>query len=253
MEFLNSALSSIYSIDFSPLKSIIDFNDIRNIAAILGVVIGVTTASKKWGSKAIYFATVGASSNSPASITSLSITNLKDKPLIIYEINVLFKTSNSYFRLQKFDPPLVIKGLEATSFEPEKYSELEIEPNPFLELNLKIDLILITESSAIKCKTAKSPESIVFRKMKKYKSVTTSRKKFNKKTYSKNTELALVYMFDGAQRTSFLLRTGFICDDWPFRTNMLPKESMQSRETIKEAINDIALQNNVRINIVEII
>lgn len=253
MDLVNDILTTMYSFDFSPLESLIDLNDLRNIAAILGVAIGLTTASKKWGNKAVYFATVGVSSNSPASITSLSITNLKDKPLIIYEINVLFKKSNSYFCLQKFDPPLVIKGLEATSLEPTKYSKLEIEPNPFLELHLKIEIFLITDSSAIKCKPAKSPDSIVFQKMKKYKPITVSKNKFNKKTYSKNTELALVYMYNGAQRTSFLLKTGFICDDWPFRTNLLPEGSMRDRESIAEAIKVIAEQNKVDINIVEVL
>lgn len=253
MEFLNSVLSAFYSFDFSPFKPLIDLNDLRNIAAILGVAIGLKTASKKWGNKAVYFATIGASSNSPMSITSLSIANLKDKPLIIYEIDVLFKKTNSYFRLQKFDPPLVIKGLEATSFAPDKYSSLEVKPNPFLELDVKIELFIITESSAIKCKPAKSPESIVYHKMKKHKPITISRNRFNKKIYSNDTALALVYMYEGTQRTSFLMKNGFICDDWPFRTNMLPKESMENRDSIKEAVEVIAMQNKIHINIVELI
>ncbi|WP_455911015.1 hypothetical protein [Pseudomonas putida] len=206
---------------------------------------------KKWGNKAVYFAAIGSSSNNPTSITSLSIANLKDKPLIIYEINVLFKKTHHYFRLEKFDPPLVIKGLEATSFIPEKYSELSINPNPFHDANLKIDIILITESSAIKCKPAKSPESIAYRHMKKYKSITVSRRKLNGKIYSKDTVFALVYMYEDSQKTSFLLRSGLICDDWPFQTNMLSREMMRDREAITEAINEIAIKNKVHINLVE--
>ncbi|EXF96297.1 hypothetical protein HK44_020815 [Pseudomonas fluorescens HK44] len=252
MDYFQSLLTTIVSIDFSPLKSLVDLNDLRNLAAILGVAIGLTTASKKWGNKAVYFATIGASSNSPLSITSLSIANLKDKPLIIYEINVIFKKTNRYFRLQKFDPPLVIKGLEATTFVPEKYSELEIKPNPFLEFNSKIDLILITESSAIKCKPAESPESIVYRHMKRHRPITVSRRIFNKKIYSKETALALVYMYEGTQRTSFLLNNGLFCDEWPFHTNMLSKTLMQNRESIIAGIDEIAEQNKVQINIIEL-
>ncbi|WP_347929509.1 hypothetical protein [Pseudomonas helvetica] len=252
MDSLQPFLTVIESLDFSPLKYLIDLNDLRNLAAILGVAIGLMAASKKWGNKAVYFATIGASSNSPLRITSLSIANLKDKPLIIYEIHVIFKKPKRFFCLQKFNPPLVIKGLEATSFAPEKYSELEIKPNPFLGSTDPIDLILITESTAIKCKTAKPPESIVFRHMKKYKQLTKSKKIFNSKIYTKEATLALIYMYEGEQRTSFLLKNGHICDEWPFRTNMLSKDLMQSRELIIEGISEIAKQNDIQINIIEL-
>ncbi|CAI8898678.1 DFP domain-containing protein [Pseudomonas sp. IT-194MI4] len=252
MDFIHNIITIITSFDFSPLKSLVDLNDLRNLAAILGVLIGLMTASKKWGTKAVYFARIGASSNSPLSITSLSIANLKDKPLIIYEINILFNKTNQYFRLQKFDPPLVIKGLEATSFTPEKYSDIAIKPNPFDDLHLKLDLILVTESTAIKCKPAKSPESIVHKHMKGHTQIRINRRIFNKKVYSKEAAFALVYIFEATQRTSFILKSGLICDDWPFQINAIPKDLMQNRESIIDSIEKIGEQNNVHINIHEL-
>lgn len=253
MDFLQQLLTAIVNFDFAPLKSLIDLNDLRNIAAILGVAITVMAASKKWGTKAVYFATIGASLNKPLSLTSLSITNLKDKPLIIYQIVVVINRKKLFFKLQEFDPPLVIKGLEATSLVPKPYSKLEIEPNPFLDPKLDIELILITESTAIKCKAAKSPERIVYKHMKKIKPITVTRKIFNKKIYTNDTALALVYMYQGVQHTSFLLKNGLICDEWPFQTNKLSKDEMQDKDTIQQALTTIAEKYDVHINISELI
>ncbi|MGE8050622.1 hypothetical protein ACQKPT_20275 [Pseudomonas monteilii] len=227
-------------------------NDLRNIAAIAGVLIALKAASSKWGSKAVYFASVGASLTSPLRITSISIANLKDKPLIIYRINVLLKDLG-YYELEKFDPPLVIKGLEATSITTTPYTNLLIEPNPFKNLKVKLDIILTTESSTVKCEAAKSPESINYKFFKKHKQIGINRKRFNDKVYSEHDGWALIYMFQGVQRTSFLAKSGFIHSDWPFKINSLTSEDMCNPEAIKEAIALIGAQYNTHINIAELI
>lgn len=239
------------SIDFTPLKYVIDLNDLRNVAAIAGVLITLKAASTKWGNKAVYFATMGADLSSPMRITSISIANLKDKPLIIYNINVLLKDLG-YYELERFDPPLVIKGLEATSITTTPYTELTLKPNPFDNLKQKLDIILTTESSAIKCKAAKSPEAINHKYFNKHKRIGISRKIFNKKIYSNRDGWALVYMFEGAQRTSFLAKNGFIHSEWPFPINALPSQIMDKPESIKESISSLGQTYGVHINICEL-
>jgi hypothetical protein len=252
METIDYLLALAKSIDFTPLKSLIDLNDLRNLAAIAGVLIALKAANSKWGNKAVYFATIGASSTSPMRIVSLSIANLKDKPLVIYKINVLLKDIG-YYELEKFDPPLVIKGLEATSITTTPYTSLAIQPNPFNNLKVKLDIILTTESSTVKCKAAKSPDSLNYKYFKKQKLIGVSRKKFNDKVYSEHDGWGLVYIFQGAQRTSFLAKSGFIHSDWPFSINTLPNESMTDINTIKDSLNLIGKQNSTNINIVELL
>lgn len=252
MEIINSLVALIEAIDFTPLKALIDLNDLRNLAAIVGVLIAIKAASSKWGNKAVYFATVGASLTSPLRITSISIANLKDKPLIIYRINVLFKNSG-YYELEQFNPPLVIKGLEATSITTTPYTSLSLQPNPFRDLKVKFDIILTTESSTVKCKAAKSPEIINYKFFKKHKQLSVTRKKFNEKVYSEHDGWALIYMFQGTQRTSFLAKSGFIHSDWPFGINSLTSEDMNSHETIKESIALIGKKYNTHINITELL
>lgn len=247
MDFIQNIYTFIKDIDYTPLKTLIDLNDLRNLAAISGVAITLFAASKKWGNKAIYYATVSKSLNSPARISSLSIANLKDKPLIIYELHVRFNSLNYYFRLQKFDPPIVIKGLEATSIKPEAYSSLSIEPNPFNEFDLEMDLFLVTERTVVKCKTASSPGSLISKNMKNFSEVTTSKFSFNKKIYTSDAAYALVYKYKDSQRTSFLLKNGILCDEWPFPINALPLTAMENEESITSAINDISNKFSTRI------
>ena len=247
MDFLQTVYTAINFIDFTPLKTMIDLNDLRNLAAISGVVITVLAASKKWGNKAIYHATISRSLNSPTRISSLSIANLKDKPLIIYELHIRFNSSKHYFCLQKFDPPIVIKGLEATSLEPEAYSSLSIEPNPFSQLKVDIDLFLATERTVVKCKKASPADSLIRRYMKGFSELTKSKNTFNKKIYTSEAAYALIYTYNGEQRTSFLLKRGFICDEWPFQFNALPLTAMESDESVIAAINELSLQLSTKI------
>lgn len=252
METISHLLSMVKSIDFTPLKSLIDLNDLRNIAAIAGVFITLKAASSKWGNKAVYFARVGASLSSPLRITSISIANLKDKPLIIYRISVLIKKAG-YFELEKFDPPLVIKGLEATSITTTPYTSLSLQPNPFNDPKVEFEIILTTESSTLKCKAAKSPESLNYKIFKNHRVIGVNRKEFNHKVYSDHDGWALIYIFEGAQRTSFLAKSGFIHSDWPFSINSLHSEDMATPQKIKESIDLIGASNNTHINIVELV
>ena len=252
MDFIPTIVEKISNLDFTLLKSLIDLNDIRNLAAILGVALGIKAASTKWGYKAIYFATIGKSLNSPARITNLSIANLKDKPLIVYEIAVLLKKQHQYFRLQKYDPPLVIKGLEATSVSPDAYSDLSITPNPFIDLDNKFEVHLITNSKAIKCKPARSPEALTYKHFNKYRPATVSRNIFNGKIYTSEAKFALIYEFKNLQRTSFLLKCGFICDEWPFKINSIPQEMMISKISISKWLSGISEQYGVSITISEL-
>lgn len=247
MEIIPTIVERISHLGFAPLNSLIDLNDIRNLAAILGVALGIKAASMKWGHKAIHFATIGKSINSPARITNISIANLKDKPLIVYEITVLLKKQKQYFRLQKFDPPLVIKSLEATSISPDAYSELSINPNPFADIETKFEIYLITNSKAVKCKPARSPEALTYYRFKKYKPAAISSNRFNGKIYTSEAKLALIYTHNDSQHTSFLLKSGIICDEWPFRINSIPQTMMNSTTNIHKSLSAIEEQYGISI------
>jgi len=256
MEYVASALTGITaffaSIDYTPLKHLVDLNDARNLAAIVGVAIALYAASKKWGNAAIYQAQFGYQVNRPARITNLSLANLKDKPLIVYRILARFNDSKTYVTLQEFKPPLVIEGLKATSLEPEPFSSLQCEKNPFDDFAIKMDILLVTESTVVKCKIAKSPETLTARHLKGFVEIGKSTRLFNKKIYNEQAAYALVYQHAGEDRTSFLLHGGHITDEWPFRFNSIPSESMKDETSLSEALRDLSTQVGTQIHAVKL-
>lgn len=244
MEYITSALDCIAaffaSIDYTPLKHLIDLNDARNLAAIVGVVIAVYAASKKWGNAAIYQAQISFQINRPARISNLSLANLKDKPLIVYRILASFEESKSFVTLRMFQPPLVIEGLQATSIEPDDFSSLDCQKNPFADITVKMDIMLVTESTVVKCKPAKIPESLVLKHMKGFREIGKSTMRHNGKVYTDEAAYALVYRYKDADRTSFILHGGHIIDEWPFRIKSLSPACMADQTLLKQELNALS-------------
>jgi hypothetical protein len=249
VSLLRDAAAFFTSIDYTPLKQLIDLNDARNLAAIVGVIIASYAASKKWGTAAIYQAKIGYTRNKPTRITSLSIANLKDKPLVVYRALAKFDHLKAYVTIQAFDPPLVIEGLQATSIEPDEFSGYSCPENPFTDPRVKMDLMLVTESTLVKCKPAKIPEALVRKHLKGFSEIGTYTKKFNEKVYTNEAVYAILYQFNGVARTSFLLHYGYICDDWPFQFNTIPAEHMASEELVLKAIDELAKQVGVALHL----
>lgn len=251
MEYITSVLDCIAaffaSIDYTPLKHIIDLNDARNLAAIAGVVIAIYATSKKWGNAAIYQAQMGYQINRPARIISLSLANLKEKPLIIYRIIARFNESKTYVILQEFKPPLVIDGLKATTLDPDAFSSLDANKNPFEDFDVKMDIMLVTESTVVKCKPAKSSESLTLKHMKGFSPIGKSTMLFNKKVYTHQAAYALIYRYKDSDCTSFLLHGGHIIDEWPFRVNSIPKDSMRDEQSLEQALKDLSAKLDTKI------
>lgn len=249
MDYWNILLDTLLELDLTPFKSWLDLNDLRNLFAIFGVVLAIVVANKKWGNKAVFRATLQHTINRPSGISNISIANLKDKPLVVYEVLVKFPKLKSFFSLHKFDPPLIIKGLEATSFKPEEYSSLSIEPNPFVEFNISMTVLLVTESSTVKCKAALPSEAIIHKKLKGWLHISKSKKKYNGKIYTDQAIYAVMHRVNGEAKTSFLLKSGIIYDEWPYRINAIPSESMASKKCIDEALNELAKELNIHLNV----
>lgn len=248
MESIIPALSSWFAaIDYSPLKHVIDLNDVRSLAAIAGAVFAIRAALRRFGHEAIYRATISHALNRVGHIANLTIANLKDRPLVVFEVLVYFKEAGTYITLQKFDPPLVIKNLEATSFVPEPYSDISISPNPFDDRRLNMEILLVTESNVVKCKQAKNPARLIAKHLRGIPFATVSRNMINNKIYTREARYALFWQQDGATRTSFLLASGFICDEWPFRYNAVDKDALASEESIEQAIQELSKKIGVQL------
>ena len=88
--------------------------------------------------------------------------------------------------------------------------------------------------------------------MKNFSELTKSKLVFNKKIYTNDTAYALIYKYEGKQRTSFLLKRGFIYDDWPFHINALPSNAMSNNESLVAALDALSTEISTKINIVKL-
>lgn len=244
---LKTVATYLATIDYTPLKNLVDLNDVRSLAAILAAVFAVRAGVNKIGHKAIYQATITHSKNRVSQISNLTIANLKDKPLVVYEVVLHFKDAGSYIILKTFSPPLVIKNFEATSITPEPYSSISIDPNPLDAFNPKLEIALVTESKIVICKNAKGSLGLTMNHFKGKIQAAVSRSAFNNKLYSSDALYAILWSENGATNTSFLMRTGFITDEWPFPYNAIPPECLASDATLADAIETLSQKIGVKL------
>lgn len=248
MEYIKSALNTVSSffgsLDYSILTGLMDLNDARNIMAIIGGVFVIKTAISKLGHAAVCRAKISHRLNRATGVTDISIANLKDKPLIVYQIIARFAKSKSFITLKEFSPPLVVDGLKATSVVIDDFSSLNSSLNPFSDLSDRMDILLLTNDAIFKAKRAKAPEQFIAKATRGHTEITKSTKMLNGKVYTDDAAYALSYEHEGKLCISFLLKHGFIVDDWPFHINAIPRESMQSKESLEEALS--ALSEEIR-------
>jgi len=251
-EAIDWVIETFHAIDFSPLAHILDLNDLRNIAAILGVFITIRGAYQKWGTKAVYKAKIRKSLNRPSHISWISIANLKEKPLVIYQIVAAFKDTKSFVSLVEFDPPVTIKGLEASSFDLPEYSSLETSSDPFATLLPKFELHIVTESSVVKCRHAKNEQSLLLKKFKGHEQIGKFTQRHNGKIYTEDALYAIDHTYKEKAGTSFILKGGMICDEWPFRENRLTQAQMKDEATVVNTIDLVMKQYGAYARVVKL-
>lgn len=252
MDALQPVFEFFNSLNFSPLIHIIDLNDARSLATIAAAFFAVKAAMNKLGAKAVYNATVTHKINRPSHISNITISNLKDKPLVIQEILIKFTKEQAFYTLQKFTPPLIIKNHEATSITPVDYSSFSLTINPFDDPLTKIEVLLVTNDNIISCKRSKTAASLIAKKMKGLHQVGVNTAKFNGKVFSAEARYAILRREGDKTVTSFLLASGLIVDEWNFRYNGIPPEDMKSEEAIKDALKIIAKEENTSFQLVKL-
>ena len=252
MEYLASVLDCIAafftSIDYSPVMALLDLSDIRNVFAIVGAAATLHLASKKWGTSAVCTTKITYSLDRSPHISDLTIANLKDKPLVVYQVLAHFPSLDTYLCVQTFSPPLVIKGLEATSVKPEPYSFLDLQNDPFNDVSTEFDVWLVTERRLVKCKKAKNPYTLIEKKLKGAE-ITKIKNTFNGRIYSRDSKYALIYNHNGTEHIGFLLRNGVVRDNGPVGLTLLPAEIMDSEESIAAAIDHLSESKGIKIHL----
>ena len=168
-------------------------------------------------------------------ISSVTLVNLKDRPIPIFGIQAV--TGDYSINLIEMNPPVILRGLEATVINIPPVSARYIGNDPFEWKDtalggLPIDIYIHAPKKVIKCRpfSASSALGTAFRRN--LFPVTNSTRTFNDRVYNENVLYAVVYREGSEQKTAFIDRSGFI--DWSYAINRLPAEALTSREAVFE-------------------
>jgi hypothetical protein len=169
-------------------------------------------------------------------VRSIVFTNKKDKPLPIFSA-FLRVHKEIVVPVEKFDPPVVLKGLEVTQVETKPFStyylgndEFELTP----ELIREAEFFVITAAGVLRCDIIGTGSDIGYAYQNDMGLVAKSTRQFNGHVYNDKAIYAISYLIDGAQRTAFVDQSGCIGGDWRFRYNYVPKELLSSASGINE-------------------
>ena len=163
---------------------------------------------KKVGTKIVTSISVEHQITLAPRISSIVLINKKDKPLVVFAAYAVIN-KEVYFRVETFNPPLVVKPLEATQIETEPYSELSIgltKFEPDFVLSNKVEIYLALTEGIIKCKMANNPDLNSIPAFKKYRIATKIVNKFNGIVYNDDAAYAILYRIDSHVRTAIVDR-----------------------------------------------
>ena len=191
-------------------------------------------AWKKISNKILISYTTYHSRTSATRIGNIVLSNIKDKPVPIFAI---YATINRHIslKIEEFNPPLILKGLESLSVETTPVSNYYIgmdEYEPSFMMPEKVELYVISVGRIIKCKLINSHSIDSFRNFSHYSMASSSTRKLNGFAYNNNVLYAIIYYFEGKQKTAFVEEGGFIGNEWDLHYNMIPKEQLLSADGI---------------------
>jgi len=172
-------------------------------------------------------------------ITAITLMNLKDRPVAIFEAHAVMEGKS--LSLKKFDPPFILKGMEAANItiEPVSAYSLGNEPyewkDPITNKGQRIDIYLATSGRNIKClKRGPSSHLRIIRK-KNLQMISKHTRRYNDHIINDEARYAVIYNDDGKDKTVFIDRTGHI-HNWDYLPNALHISYLKDKATVRSAI-----------------
>ena len=180
-------------------------------------------------------------------ISGIVLRNMKDKPFAVFSIYALIN-NKIYYKVEDFDPPIIVGSLESARVETRPYSQLSLgadkfEPD-FMPPN-KIDIYLVCAEKLIKCKRVSHPDAGFVPALKRYRLATREVRTFNGVVYDDDAAYAIIYRLNSNLRTAIAHRSGFICRNWDFWFNAIPSDHMKSEEDVRRYLEAAGLGNMV--------
>ncbi|ANF87728.1 hypothetical protein A7J50_4373 [Pseudomonas antarctica] len=182
-------------------------------------------------------------------LSNIVISNLKDKPLVIWAIHATINKEH-WITIQKFKTPIILKGLEITSIEPPPVSEYSIKTdsisNPF-GTGKNVSIYITTTDKTFKCSQMYYPEYQAKKKFSELTYVTSIINKFKGTTYNSNAKFAVIYEFNGSETIALLEHDGIMTHGWPFSPNRLHEHQIEDAETVKKTLEGTDIAKIIKI------
>jgi len=200
-------------------------------------------AMKKVGHGATASLSINSGRFRAAQVTSITIHNLKDKPLIIKAVHIV-ANKDTVITLEEFADPIIIKGHEAASIKLGKvswYSGKEGITNDPFTFEKPIQIFISTPATMFKCKFHQHSKFDVDKKFKSLKSFAPSVQTYNGIVYGLKSKYAVTYAYEGKIRTTLMDRTGMMDGSWDFHHGMFNIGTLRNEEQVQQMLNSLDL------------
>jgi hypothetical protein len=170
-------------------------------------------------------------------ISNITLINMKDRPLAIFGIHAVMEGLS--FSLKELNPPLILKGLEATTVEIDAVSGWRLGVEPYKwdlpqGRHANIDIYLSTATRTVKCRRESPPSAMTFALSRELRPVIQETTRFNGVIYNEKARYALTYIDSGVEKTSIIDLAGII--HWDQAINGLRLEDMKTADTVRDAL-----------------
>ncbi|MFK3858585.1 hypothetical protein [Pseudoalteromonas rhizosphaerae] len=223
-------IPSILSGGYSALLDIINTH-LKPFFFILATYLTIRLGLKKFGNEVLATCTITSEYFKPDYISSVVLTNCKDKPLVIKSILAEFK-DNSHIELIKFKEPLVISAHSSNKVKIPPYSKLSLNGCEYTPDLLDITIILQSDSEYIKCKEPNIKKGLSSVQ------ITKSNRKFNGFIYDDTLKYALIYSQNDNTYTAFIRHNGWIGNEWDYGQHLIAKKNEPNIKNIKNMLKE---------------
>lgn len=205
----------------------------KPVLLIISGCFAIYFAIQKFGNKVTAQYTFSMGLYTSDRISSVVLANKKDKTISVWSIHAVFDKEYQ-LELDKFDPPIVIKPYESTSFTLPEYSSATIGSDEFQldYLDRNIELYIDIGHKLIKCsKQFKSDYLQIFTHISKHNLT------FNGHIYNDRVSYILSYYYDDKLHTAFICG-GMVTNEWEFRPNHLGNKEVTANQLENFLINE---------------
>jgi hypothetical protein len=186
-------------------------------------------------------------------IGTITLINLKDRPVVIFSAHAVM--DKFWFNLKRFDPPMILKPMEAVNIEADIVSKYQIDDeilewkDPIIDKKRPITIYLSTSNNTIRCHRHQNPyiRELTYPNKHKLRIVKNYTSRFGDIIYNDDAKYALIYTQDNKRKTALIDRFGMIwgggSNHWDYPMNAINVSDLESPDTVRVAIASSELAN----------